>query len=114
MLTTNRYRVVRVVEGLPMGVSEDDQTDSSLWALAWDSTPDLSDPPTLGAVLAAARAAWNDRALHLLPHWHVSVEHRIGTATVLCSGETEAEALVKALELAALPYGDRKGGLSQG
>lgn len=106
MLTANRYRVVRVTDGLPMAVSEDDQTDSELWALAWDWIPDLSDPPTLGAVLATARTAWNDQDLCLMPRWKALVGHRLGSATELCSGETEAEVLVKVLEIAVFPWSE--------
>ena len=61
--------------------------------------PDLSDPATVGAVLALVRDAWQDPYLHCrsdngFGDWIVRNDHRGFT------GATEAEALVCALEAA--------------
>lgn len=64
--------------------------------------PDLTDPATLGCLLALVREAWGDPTLHVvcaggsveLGVWHA----RWGTSSR--RGATEAEALVAALEAA--------------
>ena len=63
--------------------------------------PDLEDPATLGCLLALVREAWGDPHLHSgrrLLGWGVW----ISTTMVRCVGkaDTEAEALVAALEAA--------------
>lgn len=71
----------------------------------WRDYPDLTDPATLGCLLALVRQAWANPRLHAVtdnegsfvdpadgPHWRVF-------ATNHCfEGNTEAEALVAALE----------------
>ena len=69
--------------------------------VAW-RLPDLSDPATLGCLLALVREAWGNPTLHVvcaggsveLGVWHA----RWGTSSR--RGATEAEALVRALEAA--------------
>jgi hypothetical protein len=70
-----------------------------LWA---DLThiPDLTDPATLGCLLALVREAWNDAKVHVLYvdglyRWECADRHNVHG-----SGMTEAEALVDALEYA--------------
>lgn len=68
--------------------------------------PDLNDPATLGCLLALVREAWGDHLLHVEPYhcaeWHVwpapGMENDRDTA--IWHGETEAAALVAALEAA--------------
>jgi hypothetical protein len=71
------------------------------WA---DAVPDLSDPATLGCLLALVRDAWGDPhagSRWMKPDWKVLVQ-RGGyiNHTVVGGGRTEAEALVRALETA--------------
>ena len=65
--------------------------------------PDLSDPATLGCLLALVREAWNDHSLcandagpYDLMFWHVYTDDR----NISEGCQTEAEALVAALEAA--------------
>jgi len=66
--------------------------------------PDLTDPATLGALLSLVREAWDDPAAYAVPNgggdggWHVCDEHA-GARYVYGRGDTEAEALVVALEM---------------
>ncbi len=82
--------------------------------------PDLTDPATLGCLLALVREAWADPRIHAAPalyahdappeyrytisHWHVYSPgpYNCLTDPPKCSvtGKSEAEALVKALETA--------------
>jgi hypothetical protein len=62
--------------------------------------PDLTDPATLGCLLALVREAWNDAKVHVLYveglyRWECADRHNVHG-----SGMTEAEALVDALEAA--------------
>lgn len=65
--------------------------------------PDLSDPATLGCLLALVRDAYSDQKLWAFPvedkrgNWSVTVR---ATPQVWFYGQTEAEALVVALEAA--------------
>ena len=67
--------------------------------------PDLSDPATLGCLLALVREAWDDPQVHAAPMcamgrhvgWRVWFDAYL---TVYFDGDTEAEALVCALEAA--------------
>jgi len=68
-----------------------------------EAIPDLSDPATLGCLLALVREAWNDHSLcandagpYDLMFWHVYTDDR----NVSEGCQTEAEALVAALEAA--------------
>ncbi len=62
--------------------------------------PDLTDPATLGCLLALVREAWNDAKVHVLYvdglyRWECADRHNVHG-----SGMTEAEALIDALEYA--------------
>lgn len=61
--------------------------------------PDLTDPATLGCLLALVRAAWDDPAAWAAPDgdWHVFGDM---PETEYGIGDTEAAALVAALEAA--------------
>jgi len=68
--------------------------------------PDLTDPATLGCLLALVREAWDDPQVHAAPLCGVENDH-IGwrawfgrDLTLYFDGGTEAEALVAALESA--------------
>jgi hypothetical protein len=69
-----------------------------------DQLPDLDDPATVGCLLALVRKVWDDPAAHAVPNggwdggWHVCDEHA-GARYVYGRGDTEAEALVVALEM---------------
>jgi hypothetical protein len=62
--------------------------------------PDLTDPATLGCLLALVREAWRDPKVHVLYveglyRWECADRHNVHG-----SGATEAEALIDALEYA--------------
>lgn len=93
-----------------------------------DVVPDLTDPATLGCLLALVREAWNDAEMHVmptftletaeqeqaarqslkpgerLPHewtvYHGEQERFLAYDAEIAHGNTEAEALVAALEAA--------------
>ena len=69
--------------------------DDGSWALGIDPLPDLTDPATLGCVLALVREAWDDRYLcaSLSPR-------KLWMVDGWSLHDTEAEALVAALEAA--------------
>lgn len=83
------------------GIARPERVSDDEWLPAMDSFPDLLDPATLGCLLVLVRAAWGDPFAMLLGHqsgWHVHiprVDHDY-------DGDTEAEALVEALEAASL------------
>ena len=67
-----------------------------------DALPDLSDPATLGCLLALVREAWGDlgmfarpRVGKVRPDWAVFTGQN---SDFVCAASTEAEALVVALE----------------
>lgn len=63
--------------------------------------PDLSDPATVGCLLALVREAWEDDCMHAEPeHDAWRVWRRIYPMGVAGIGATEEEALVAALEAA--------------
>ncbi len=90
------------------------------WTKVSDLLPDLTDPATLGCLLALVREAWADPRIHAAPalyahdappeyqytisHWHVYSPGPYNPLTeppkCAVTGKTEAEALVAALEAA--------------
>jgi hypothetical protein len=77
------------------------------WDADMTALPDLTDPATLGCLLALVREAWGDptictSALQLgdLPGWVVECFTQPSNIHVLAPCSTEAEALVAALEAA--------------
>lgn len=79
----------------------------TVYVVAPDDTPDLSDPATLGCLLALVREAWDDprlstypiRMIGCAPWWNVGVPWETDGA-FFATASTEAEALVAALEAA--------------
>ena len=66
----------------------------------YDGWPDLSDPASLGCLMALVRGAWGDPLAHVAPvagGWRVWLELDL---SVFFDGATEASALVAALEAA--------------
>ena len=63
--------------------------------------PDLTDPATLGCLLALVREAWGDPKIHVVPRgasvWATAYAGWLHKKAIAC-GATEAEALVAALE----------------
>lgn len=71
----------------------------------WPVIPDLTDPATLGCLLALVREVWSDAEAHIAlggAGWVLlSGESRVATVVYpIKPGQTEAEALVHALEAA--------------
>lgn len=71
------------------------------YVVTWAAVPDLTDPATLGCLLALVREAHGDstlfarfRAARIRPDWVVPWDG----SDVIATGATEAEALVAALE----------------
>ena len=64
-----------------------------------NALPDLTDPATVGCLLALVREAWGDSAAHAVPDgdWHIYGDM---PETEYAIGDTEAEVLVAALEAA--------------
>lgn len=82
-------------------------TAAALTAMhAPEQYPDLTDPATLGCMLALVREAWGDPHAYLAPGdgWVVGRGARDG---IVGEGATEAEALVAALEAAPAAGGAR-------
>lgn len=66
-----------------------------------DALPDLSDPATLGCLLALVREAWDDPfALVDYDRCNWGLFTRKHDCVWVCTADTEAEALVAALEAA--------------
>lgn len=66
-------------------------------------SPDLTDPCTLGGLLALVREAWDDPHLHVgrrIAGWGVWTSQSTPIPQCVGKGDTEAEALVAALEAA--------------
>lgn len=65
-------------------------------------TPDLTDPATLGCLLALVRAAWQDPYLCVVgePITGWRIDAAVPGVASLYGFDTEAEALVRALEAA--------------
>jgi hypothetical protein len=71
-----------------------------------DTAPDLTDPATLGCLLALVREAWGDPTVRTsyvtgtYPHRWVVLRHGLLGWKTKAHGDTESEALVAALEAA--------------
>jgi hypothetical protein len=66
--------------------------------------PDLTDPATLGCLLALVREAWSDpyRIVRWSGHdWRVVLQDDFLSGWTITHGATEAEALIAALEAAS-------------
>lgn len=93
-----------LTEGRAYRLSDDDFFGKII--LPPDHLPDLSDPATLGALLAIVREAWGS-TFHIIPQggWLAQGARLPNGATVnlgICE-PSEAAALVAALEAASLP-----------
>lgn len=65
--------------------------------------PDLTDPATLGCLLALVREAWSQPSATTLAHrgrWYVVYEDTHASSWIAACMPTEAEALIAALEAA--------------
>ncbi len=110
MLTAEGYRIT-VVRGGMAGV-QDDEHYPKTWGLEphdcrepmdpFDWTPDLTDPATLGCILALVREAWTDPTAHTEPTpmalgggWRCAAG-----PTLFEAASTDAEAMIIALEAA--------------
>jgi hypothetical protein len=103
MLSTYLYRFV----GDGLWAKDGDLT---LAAPIVDEEPDFTDPATVGCLLAAVREAWGDRGIHVRPVYRHVDGYRWsvfpgGQRWATGRGDTEADALIAALEVAA-----RRGG----
>lgn len=130
MTAADRYRAACAALGLPVwrpGMLSTHGTrllGAGLWAsksgvVFYDEciveAPDFTDPATLGCLLAAVREAWQDHGLatvgryqHAGRRWALVTGHRHGStlrAVAAVEHDTEADALIAALEAAA-----RRGG----
>jgi hypothetical protein len=87
------------------GATEDDC--ACVWMPCDAVEPDFGDPATVGCLLADAREAWASPTLFVRPTasgWTVMRGRGMGK---LSDGETEADALIAALEAAAARRGCR-------
>ena len=94
-----RFRVVWLTEDM---IGESDQT-SYFWKNVPDIFPDLSDPATLGCLLALVREAWGHALVQvspMLPYGAKWVCYINDAGDHAFLAEAEAEALVAALEAA--------------
>jgi hypothetical protein len=94
-----RFRVVWLTEDM---IGESDQT-SYFWKNVPDIFPDLSDPATLGCLLALVREAWGHALAQvspMLPYGAKWVCYINDAGDHAFLAEAEAEALVAALEAA--------------
>lgn len=100
---------------------EDAETDEPI--LFDDDLPDLRDPATVGCLLALVRKVWSSapattsRFIYYSPergsysswactYWRPDADSRQGGAWIQAHGDTEAEALVAALEAAGTQEGE--------
>jgi hypothetical protein len=104
--TTDAMRVIHdetAFPGRPCAIREGSWVDTSPPRPLGDALPDLTDPATLGCVLALVREAWSDPAICVVldlsdGYWHVGRWEDEGIALRGRWGTTEAHALTLALE----------------
>jgi hypothetical protein len=107
MRTTEGMRTIhdpRLWPDRPCAIREGTWVDTAVPRPLGDHLPDLTDPATLGCLLALVREAWGDpyaSSRWIKPEWKVLVQ-RSGYVvyTVVGVGKTEEESLVAALEAA--------------
>ena len=108
MLTVDCWRVVDAyADGTVRWVSDCGQMETRTpFGGALQSCPDLTDPATLGCLLALVREAWSEPTANTAPSWkgwdveRAELEPHGASIFSLAIGATEAEALVAALECA--------------
>jgi hypothetical protein len=101
MLTTDELRVVDGGTQYVIGHRPRETRRGGGW-FDGESTgllPDLTDPATIGCLLALVREAWGDPCMYLAPAdgWYVG---KGGRDSMAGKGQTEAAALVASLEAA--------------
>jgi hypothetical protein len=103
MLTVTGYRLVRPQHGMWRITQHAPENHLDCVDVAdHNFVPDLSDPATMGCLLALVREAWpNACTMHVSTGWAVWTDGwAVWTDPRLGIGPTEAEALVAALEAA--------------
>jgi hypothetical protein len=119
MTAAARYFAACARLGLPVwrrgAVDTDGNVCPGAWADERKAEPDFTDPATVGCLLAAAREAWQDHGLatvgryqHAGRRWTLATGHRHGStlrAVAAVEHDTEADALIAALEAAAARRG---------
>ena len=100
----NEEYPARVIDERRSVVYEDSDGAVHEGLVSRSDVPDLADPATLGALLALVRVAWGDPHLHAgrrIAGWGVWTSQSTPLYPVcVAKGDTEAEALVAALEAA--------------
>jgi len=90
----------------PQGPRTERWDEDDAFVVGWSDTgwlPDLTDPATLGCLLALVREAWGDQHLHVgrrIAGWGVWTSQSTPLPECVGKGDTEAEALVAALDAA--------------
>jgi hypothetical protein len=87
----------------PVRLAAIEDAGNALQEYRW--LPDLTDPATVGCLLALVRAAWGDSEMHMALGakgwvWLTGESRAYDVVIPINAGETEDEALVAALEAA--------------
>jgi hypothetical protein len=101
MRTADAMRVIHDPErwpDRPCAIREGGWVDTAPPRPLKDDLPDLTDPATLGCLLALVREAWGDPRAYIRAcfGWELITDYCVGKYPP--GGDTEAEALVAALE----------------
>ena len=98
----NEEYPARVIDERRSVVYEDSDGAVHEGLVSRSDVPDLADPATLGCLLALVREAWGDPHMHAYPDLTWCVFNFKSASLPVCvgRGDTEAEALVAALEAA--------------